>query len=97
MEKFSNEYFRSLAADLRFELSDTEVESIKKRFERLESQISQFEKVDTENVEPMIYPFEAPTTYLREDVVEEVLTQDEVLANVKDARMGHVHVPKVVK
>ena len=97
MEKFSNEYFRSLAADLRFELSDAEVESIKKRFERLERQIAQFEKVDTENVEPMIYPFEAPTTYLREDVVEEVLTQDEVLANVKDARMGHVHVPKVVK
>ena len=97
MEKFSSEYFRSLASDLRFELSDAEVESIKKRFERLEKQIAQFEKVDTENVEPMIYPFETPTTYLREDVVEEVLTQAEVLANVKDARMGHVHVPKVVK
>ena len=45
----------------------------------------------------MVYPFEAPTTFLREDEVEEVLSQEEVLANVKDARMGHVHVPKVVK
>ena len=97
MEKFSSEYLRALASDLRFELSDAEVEELKKRFERLESQIAQFEKVDTENVEPMIYPFEAPTSYLREDVVDEVLSQNEVLANVKDARMGHVHVPKVVK
>ena len=97
MEKFSNEYFQALASDLRFKLSDKEIEGIKKRFKRLEKQISQFEKVDTENVEPMIYPFEAPTTYLREDVVDEVLSQKEVLANVKDARMGHVHVPKVVK
>ena len=97
MEKFSNDYFQALANDLRFKLSDKEIEGIKKRFERLEKQISQFEKVDTENVEPMIYPFEAPTTYLREDVVDEVLSQKEVLTNVKDARMGHVHVPKVVK
>ena len=97
MEKFSSEYLRALASDLRFELSDAEVEELKERFERLERQIAQFEKVDTENVEPMIYPFEAPTSYLREDVVDEVLSQNEVLANVKDARMGHVHVPKVVK
>lgn len=97
MEKFSNEYFRALASDLRFELNDKEIEGIKKRFKRLENQLLQFEKVDTENVEPMVYPFETPTTFLREDEVEEVLSQEEVLANVKDARMGHVHVPKVVK
>ena len=47
MEKFSNEYFRALATDLRFELNDKEVEGIKKRFKRLERQIEQFEKVDT--------------------------------------------------
>lgn len=97
MEKFSSEYLRALASDLRFELSDAEIEELKQRFERLERQIAEFEKVDTENVEPMIYPFETPTSYLREDVVDEVLSQEEVLANVKDARMGHVHVPKVVK
>ena len=45
----------------------------------------------------MVYPFEAPTSYLREDVEAEVLTQKEALANVKEVRMGHVHVPKVVK
>lgn len=97
MEKFSTEYFHKLANDLKFDLSDEEIEELKKDFVAVEEQVSLFEKVDTEDVEPMVYPFEAPTTFLREDVVSDLLTQEEALTNVKDARMGHVHVPKVVK
>ena len=33
----------------------------------------------------------------REDIEEDVLSQEDALKNVKDVRMGHVHVPKVVK
>lgn len=97
MEKFSSEYFRKLANDLRFDLNDEEIEHLKLLFKRVANQVEKFDAIDTEGVEPMIYPFEAPTTFLREDEVAEVLTQEEVLKNVKDARMGHVHVPKVVK
>lgn len=97
MEKFSTEYFRKLANDLRFDLSDQEIESLKKDFIEVEKQVTLFESIDTDNIEPMVYPFETPTTYLREDVVDEVLSQEEALANVKEVRMGHVHVPKVVK
>ena len=97
MEKFSTEYFHKLANDLKFDLSDEEIEELKKDFVAVEEQVSIIEKVDTEGVEPMVYPFESPTTLLREDVVSDVLTQEEALKNVKDARMGHVHVPKVVK
>lgn len=97
MEKFSTEYFHKLANDLKFDLSDEEIEELKKDFVAVEEQVSLFEKVDTDAVEPMVYPFEAPTTFLREDVVSDVLSQEDALKNVKDARMGHVHVPKVVK
>ena len=97
MEKFSTEYFHKLANDLKFDLSDEENEELKKDFVAVEKQVSLFEKVDTQGVEPMVYPFETPTVFLREDVVSDVLTQEEALKNVKDARMGHVHVPKVVK
>ena len=97
MEKFSTEYFHKLANDLKFDLSDEEIEELKKDFVAVEKQVSLFKKVDTQGVEPMVYPFETPTVFLREDVVSDVLTQEEALKNVKDARMGHVHVPMVVK
>ena len=87
---------QALAYSIAF-ASVEEIEELKKDFVAVEEQVSLFEKVDTEGVEPMVYPFEAPTTFLREDVVSDVLTQEEALKNVKDARMGHVHVPKVVK
>lgn len=97
MEKFSSEYLRKLANDLKFSLSDEEVEDLKKDFVAVEKQMELFETIDTEGVEPMVYPFEAPTTFLREDVEDEVLSQEEALQNAPEVRMGHVHVPKVVK
>ena len=57
MEKFSTEYFHKLANDLKFDLSDEEIEELKKDFVAVEEQVSLFEKVDTEVVEPMVYPF----------------------------------------
>jgi aspartyl-tRNA(Asn)/glutamyl-tRNA(Gln) amidotransferase subunit C len=97
MEKFSTEYFLKLAHDLKFDLSEQEIEELKKDFEQVEAQVASFETIDTEGVEPMVYPFETPTVFMREDEVDEVLSQKEALSNVNDVRMGHVHVPKVVK
>ena len=45
----------------------------------------------------MVYPFEEETSFLREDEVTHVLTQEEALRNAGSVRAGHVHVPKVVK
>lgn len=97
MEKFSTEYFKKLASDLKFDLSDSEIEALKKDFEAVEKQVALFEEVDTEGVEPMIWPFEEPTFFLREDTIDEVISQEDALKNASDARMGHIHVPKVVK
>ena len=45
----------------------------------------------------MVYPFEMPTTFLREDVVENVCSQEDALKNAKAQKEGHFVVPKVVK
>ncbi len=97
MEKFSTEYFRKLANDLRFNLSDQEIEELKKDFVAVEQQVELFETIDTTDVEPMVYPFETPTFFLREDLEADTLSQKEALQNAPDVRMGHIHVPKVVK
>lgn len=97
MEKFSTEYFRKLAADLKFDLSDEEIEELKKDFIAVEKQVELFDTIDTDGVEPMVYPFETPTVFLREDEAADTLDQKDALKNAPDVRMGHIHVPKVVK
>ena len=97
MEKYSNEYFKKLANDIMFDISDAEAEELKDEFQQLLEQIDVLNEIDTDGVEEMIYPFEAETTYLRCDEVARVITQQEALSNVKSVKAGHVHVPKVVK
>lgn len=97
MEKFSSEYFKKLANDLKFDLSEEEIEELKKDFVEVEKQVQLFDSIDTEGIDPMVYPFETPTVFIREDEVKEVLSQEDALKNAKDVRMGHIHVPKVVK
>lgn len=97
MKEINEAYLKKLARDLMFELTDQEATELKAEFEGLLHQIQAFDEIDTENVERMIYPFEDETTFLREDVVEHVLSQSDALANVKSTKAGHVHVPKVVK
>lgn len=97
MEKFSTEYFRKLAHDIMFDISDQEIEELKAEFGQLLSQIEGLKEIDTEGVADMVYPFEEETSYVREDVVENVLSQHDALVNAKSVKAGHVHVPKVVK
>lgn len=98
METIKNkEYFRALANQCMFECSDDELDEIAKEFQILEKQIKLLDEVNTEGVEPLVYPFEQETTYLREDVVDHVITQEQALANAAKTRNGHVLVPKVVK
>ena len=72
-EEMNKEYFKKLAKELMFELSDEESEDIVKEFETLNKQLALLEKVNTDGVEPMVYPFEDETTFLREDEVTHVI------------------------
>lgn len=96
-EKKDAEYFKKLAHQLMFDLSDEEADAIVKEFDTLNSQLHLLDEVDTNGVEPMIYPFEDETSYLRDDEVSNVISQDEALANVTKKLEGHFILPKVVK
>ena len=91
------EYFKKLANQLMFDLSDEEADELVDEFSTLEAQMKLLDAVDTEGVEEMVYPFEAPTTFLREDKVSNVISQNDAMANVKKKLEGHFVLPKVVK
>lgn len=96
-EKKDREYFKKLAKQLMFELSDDEADSLVMEFSVLEAQMKLLDAVDTDGVEEMVYPFEEPTVFLREDEVSNVISQDDAMANVKKKLEGHFVLPKVVK
>ena len=96
-EKKDVAYFKKLAKQLMFELSDEEANDIVNEFEVLNSQMALLDAVDTEGVEPMVYTFEDETSFLREDEVTNMVSQEEALKNVDKKLEGHFILPKVVK
>lgn len=89
--------FKELAHNLMFEINDEQEIEISKEFEILTKQLSLLSKIDTTNVEEMIYPFEDETFFMRDDDETYVLETQQVLKNVKKHKQGHFVVPKVVK
>ena len=96
-EKKDREYFKKLAKQLMFELSDEEADNIVKEFSTLEKQMALLDAIDTEGVEEMVYPFEDETHFMRKDVVSHVISQEEAVENVEKKIEGHFVLPKVVK
>ena len=96
MDKHSPQYFKYLALQLRFELTDAEANDIASEFDVLIDQLQLLEAIDTTAVEPMVYPFEAPTTFLREDEPTQVLSPSEALKNAPAQINGFFVTKKVV-
>ena len=97
MAKITNEYVKELAKQLMFEMSDQEAQDVKGEFEVLLKQLDLLESIDTTGVEEMIYPFEQPTSFMREDVVENQISQKDALLNEKRVRKDYIILPRVVK
>lgn len=89
--------FKALAHQLMFDLSDDEVNDIEKEFNTLLKQMELMDAIDTDGVEPQVYCFDDETTFIRDDEVTNVFTQQQALENAPKVRDGHFVVPKVVK
>lgn len=91
----SRKTIENVAKLARLQISESEAEEFAKQ---LSEALDHFEKIsllDTSGIEPMITPTEIES-YLREDVVEQRYSADEMMANAPD-KMGHLFkVPPVV-
>jgi aspartyl-tRNA(Asn)/glutamyl-tRNA(Gln) amidotransferase subunit C len=93
---YSPDYFKNLAKQIRFNLSDEEALDIANEFEVLLDQMRLLEKIDTENVAEMVYPFEVETSFMREDEVTNVLELEQVLLNAPSSHNGFFVTKKVI-
>lgn len=94
MEKID---FKKLANQLMFDLNEEELATISEDFDLLLQQLELLNEIDTDGVEEMVYPFETPTSYLREDVVDHVLTTEAALYNAKEVKDDMIVVARVVR
>lgn len=97
MKEINKDVIKDCASRLMYEMTDDQIclaeEELKTTLEQV-NLINQIKEV--ENYEPMTFPFDVTTDYLREDEPEITLSRDEALKNAQDVLEGQIRLPKVV-
>jgi len=79
----------------RLEFNDAEKAAIKGDLERVLDLVNKLNDLDTEGVEPLIHMTQS-VNVLRDDVVKEEITKEEVLLNAPQKDSDYFKVPKVI-
>lgn len=97
MKTVNKKILKDVANKLMFDMEDSQYDTLLEEFDVVLKQMDIISEIpDIDNVSPMTFPFEITTSYLREDVAEEPLSQEEALKNAKDVVDGQIRLPKVV-
>ena len=95
-EKITKDQVKNIAKLANLSLSEVEVEKYSKQLsEVIDFNIRQLQKVDTEDVEPLLN-VSGLTNSFREDQAEPGLTTEEALKNVKDIHNGFIKVKAIL-
>lgn len=97
MERISKKKVFKLAEQVMLKLSEEEADNIVAEFDTLLKQLDLLDQIDTTHVTEMIFPFEEPTDFFREDIVDHVLSVEDALYNAPIEEQGYFVIPKVVK
>jgi len=98
MEKFTKEMVDDYADKLLIGLTDEENKMVLDEFNIIDKDIAKVMEIDNiELVEPMTHTLDDFEYELREDVVEESIDIEDLLANCDDYLNDEIRVPKVVE
>ena len=98
MKDYNISVLKDAAKRLLFDMSDSEYETLLKEFDIVTKQMNIIgSNHEIDKYEPMSFPFECSTSYLREDVPAEPLSREEALRNSKRKIGGQIKLPKVVQ
>ena len=93
--KVNNKLVEHLAHLSRLDFDDDSKQKMKFDFEKMLDFVAKLEEVDTDNVEPLSY-MSSELNVLREDKVEQVLTQEQALKNAPVNDTDYIRIPKVI-
>lgn len=90
------EMLKKLGLKTMFKISDEEIPELIEEYDIFMHHVSVLEKIDTEGTEPLAYPYEIETSFLRDDQPIDVISREDVLKNAKSVQDNQIKVPKVV-
>ena len=93
--KVNNKLVEHLAHLSRLDFDDDSKDKMKFDFEKMLDFVAKLEEVDTDNVVPLSY-MSSELNVLREDKVEQVLTQEQALQNAPVNDTDYIRIPKVI-
>lgn len=98
MKDYNIEVLKDAAKRLLFDMSESEYETLLKEFDIVTKQMDIIgSNKDIDKYEPMAFPFECTTSFMREDIPEEPLSREDALKNSKRKVGGQIKLPKVVQ
>ncbi|MBQ0008831.1 MAG: hypothetical protein KBS97_00905 [Firmicutes bacterium] len=98
MKNYDINVLKDAAKRLLFDMSDSEYETLLKEFDVITKQMEIIgSDKSLDSLEPMVFPFECTTSYLREDEPAEPLNREVALRNSKRKIGGQIKLPKVVQ
>ena len=98
MKAYNKEVLKDAAHRLLFDMSEDEYDTLMSEFDIITKQMLVIGDDPTiDQYEPMTFPFECTTSYLREDVPALPLSRDEALRNANHKAGGQIKLPKVVQ
>ena len=77
-------------------LSEEQIEPLMKDLDNIVGYISQLDELDTENVEPTYQVFEMENVWRDDEVVDQGVSREELLALSEKSRDNQIEVPKVL-
>jgi len=81
----------------KLEFQGEEKEKIKEDLNKILAFVEKLNEIDTDGVEPLKYINEGEKAFLRPDVAETVISQEDALKNAPDKDTDYFRVPKVIK
>lgn len=94
--KAKEEMLKQLGLKTMFSITDEEMPALIEEYDIFMHHVAVLETINTLNVEPMAYPYEIETSYLREDTVSDCISTSDALKNAKNIQDNQIKVPKVV-
>lgn len=97
MKEINLEVLHDAANRLLFTMSEQEYKTLLDEFGILTKQMDTIGKIEgLDSYEPMTFPFDCSTSFLREDEPETPLSREEALKNAGSVQDNEIKLPKVV-